>query len=123
MYLTLIIDNVDFSDYCQQKTDRTETMRKIVGNAQDYAVDGTLIADLVTVKWDPAFLLKPLPKPMMQDLIAAMEREQVTLQYTSVRTNELRTIEAIPLSMSVKYATTWQGIDIYADTPISFEEV
>lgn len=120
---TLIINGQDFSEYIQQKTDIKETMRKIVGPAQDTAVDGTEILDLLKVKWDPSFLLKPLPKSRMQQLISMMEMEKVTLQYTSITANTLRSIDAEPLSITVQYATTWNGEDIYADTPISFAEV
>lgn len=121
--MTLIINGQDFSAYIQQKTDITETMRRIVGPAQDTAVDGTEILDLVKIKWDPAFRLKPLPKSMMQQLLAMMELEQVTIQYESVVQNTLREIEAEPVSITVQYAMDWNGEEIYADTPISFMEV
>lgn len=121
--MTLIINGQDFSAYIQQKTDITETMRRIVGPAQDTAVDGTEILDLVKIKWDPAFRLKPLPKANMMQLIAMMEQEKVTIQYDSVVQNTLRTIDAEPVSITVQYATDWNGQEIYADTPISFMEV
>lgn len=121
---TLIINAVDFSNYIQQETDITEKMTKVIGPAQADAVDGTTIPDLVTVKWNPSFLLKPLPQPMMQNLIALMEEETVELQYTSVRFgNQLREITAIPVSMSVKFATLYNNVRIYEPTTISFEEV
>ena len=47
--MTLIINGTDFSTYIQQETDISETMRKIVGPAQDTAVDGTDILDLLKV--------------------------------------------------------------------------
>lgn len=123
--MTLIINGTDFSNYIQQETDISETMRKIVGPAQDTAVDGTDILDLLKVKWDPSFLLKPMPQEQMAQLIAMMELEKVTLTYTSVVSGELRhNIDMQPLSMTVKYAmTTASGARIYADTPISFQEV
>lgn len=123
--MTLIINGTDFSNYIQQETDISETMRKIVGPAQDTAVDGTDILDLLKVKWDPSFLLKPMPQAQMAQLISMMELEKVTLTYTSVVSGELRQdIDMQPLSMTVKYAmTTANGVRIYADTPISFQEV
>lgn len=121
--MTLIINGVDFSSYIQQKTDIREEMRRIVGPAQDTAVDGTEILDLVKIKWDPSFRLKPLLKGDMQTLLAIMQLEKVTVQYTSVVSNTIRSIEAEPASISVQYATTWNGEDVYADTPISFREV
>lgn len=121
---TLIINAVDFSAYIQQETDITETMRKVIGQAQGEAVDGTTIPDLVKNKWDPAFLLRPLPQDMMSTLIAIMEEETVELEYTSVKLgNRLRPITAIPVSMSVKFATMYNGTRIYEPTPISFQEV
>ena len=121
--MTLIINGQDFSAYIQQKTDITETMRRIVGPAQDTAVDVTDILDLIKIKWDPSFRLKPLLKSDMQTLLTMMQMEKVTLQYTSVVSNTLREIDAEPVSISVQYATTWNGEDVYADTPISFREV
>lgn len=121
---TLIINAVDFSGYIQQETDITEQMKKIIGPAQANAVDGTTIPDLVKVKWNPSFLLKPLPQPMMETLIALMEEETVELEYTSVRYgNQLREITAMPVSMSVKFATLYNNTRIYEPTSISFEEV
>lgn len=122
---TLIIDGVDFSDYIQQETDITETMRKVIGEAQADAVDGTTIPDLIKIKWDPSFLLAPMPKSKMQTLIALMEKESVALEYTSVKTANMatRSIAAIPTAMQVKFATRWNGEHIYDATPISFEEV
>ena len=123
--MTLIINGQDFSNYIQQETDISETMRKIVGPAQDTAVDGTDILDLLKVKWDPSFLLKPMPQAQMAQLIAMMEMEQVTVTYTSVVSGTVRSnIDMQPLSMTVKYAmTTPSGVRIYAETPISFQEV
>ena len=121
---TLIINAVDFSGYIQQETDITEQMSKVIGPAQANAVDGTTIPDLVKSKWSPSFLLKPLPQPMMETLIALMEEETVELEYTSVKLgNQLRQITAMPVSMSVKFATLYNNIRIYEPTTISFEEV
>ena len=122
---TLIINDVDFSDYIQQETDIEETMVKVVGPAQDTAIDGTTIPDLIKIKWNPSFRLKPMARIDMNALINLMQLETVTLQYTSIRSSgyNLRTIEAIPVSMKVQYAKTQGTYRIYADTPISFEEV
>ena len=122
---TLIINDVDFSDYIQQETDIEETMVKVVGPAQDTAIDGTTIPDLVKIKWNPSFRLKPMARADMNVLINLMQLETVTLQYTSIRSSgyNLRTIEAMPVSMKVQYAKTQGTYRIYADTPISFEEV
>lgn len=122
--MTLKINYIDFSAYIQQETDIVETMRKVTGPAQGNALDGTTIPDLIKVKWDPSFRLKPLPQSMMAQLIPLMESETVTISYTSVKLGSvLREIEAMPVSMSIQYATTFNGERIYADTPISFEEV
>lgn len=120
---TLIINAVDFSTYIQQETDIAETMTKVIGPAQAEAVDGTTIPDLVKIKWNPSFLLRPMPKTQMQTLLALMEQETVELEYTSVVNNTMRSITAMPVSMKVKFATR-NGTDyIYDATPISFEEV
>lgn len=125
MAFTLLLNGYDFSDCIQQETDIKETMRKITGPAQGPAVDGTTIPDLVARKWDPSFLLAPLQRSRMATLINLMEQETITVQYTSVKLDgSLRQIEAMPVSMTVQYATTdWNGERVYAPTPISFEEV
>lgn len=124
MAITLTVNGYDFSPYIQQMTDIKEQMVKVVGPAQDVGIDGTTIPDLIKVKWNPSFRLKPLPQATMNTLINLMQLETVTLQYTSVRSNTTRTITAMPVSMQVQYATTISGnTRIYADTPISFEEV
>lgn len=122
---TLKINAVDYSAYIQQETDITEEMTKVIGPAQGDAVDGTTIPDLVKVKWNPSFLLRPLPQPMMATLISLMERETVELQYTSVKLGNatLRSITAMPTSITVKFATMFNGVRIYEPTTISFEEV
>lgn len=122
---TLFIDDADFSSYIQQETDITERMRRVVGPAQDTAIDGTTIPDLITYKWDPSFLLKPMPRATMMTLLSKMEQETVKLQYTSIKDDDgsLRTITAMPVSVQVKFATKWNGERVYAETPISFEEV
>lgn len=125
MVFTLLINGYDFSDCIQQETDIKESMRRITGPAQGPAVDGTMIPDLIARKWDPSFLLAPLQQSRMATLLALMEQETVTLQYTSVKLNgSLRQIEAMPVSMTVQYATQdWNDERVYAPTPISFEEV
>lgn len=121
--ITLIINNTDYSAYIQQTQDITETLRKIYGKAHGYAVDGTTIPNLIAKKWDPSFMLKPLPQSMAEQLIDLMEMETVTLQYTSVKHGEeLREITALPLSMTVNYATYARGERVYQPTVISFEE-
>jgi len=121
--IQLYIDGEDFSDYIQQETDITETLRKVTGRAQGMAVDGTMIPDLLANKWDPGFRLMPMPQSKMEILIAKMEQETVVLKYTSVTLGTLRTITAMPTGMRVQYAMEWNGMRIYDGTPISFEEV
>lgn len=122
MAITLIINNVDFSEYIQQETDVVEQMRRVENI--ETAIDGTMIPTLLSIKWDPSFLLKPLPKSKIETLIAMMELETVVVQYTSVVfNNNDRIIEAKPESIRVQFAMNHNGEDIYADTPISFIEV
>ena len=120
---TLVINGEDFSGYIQQRTDIKEQMVRITGSAQGVAVDGTTIADLVKIKWNPSFLLQPMPKAKLQRLIDMMQLETVELEYTSVASDELRQIQAVPVSMTVNFATMSYGRYIYDATPISFEEV
>ena len=122
--IQLYIDEVDFSEYIQQETDIKETMRRITGRAQGVAVDGTTVPDLVTDKWDPSFLLKPMPQSMITALLAKMRQETVLLRYTSVLDGgALRTITAMPAAVQVKYAMQAGGERIYDAVPIAFEEL
>lgn len=122
---TLLLNGYDYSDCIQQEEDIIETLEKIYGPAQGEATDGTTIPNLIRVKWHPSFLLKPLPRSRMNPLISMMELETISLSYTSIKFDgALRTIEAMPVSMSVQYATTsWDGERVYRETPISFQEV
>ena len=123
---TLIIDNVDFSDYIQQETDITETLRKVFGNGQRLAVDGTTIPDLIANKLDPGFRLMPMTRDKYAALVTEMEKETVTLQYTSIKYTDgtLRTIKAIPMALApFKYGTQWSGQRVYDGSAIKFEEV
>lgn len=125
MAIKLIINNTDFSAYIQQETDITEKMRKIYGQAQATALDGTTIPNLVAVKYDPSFRMKPLPQSLAARLLNMMEAETVTLKYTSwkVAGSGTRSITAFPVSMTVSYATTdYNGNRVYAPTEIAFEE-
>lgn len=125
MAITLKINGTDFSAYIQQETDISEKMRKIYGQAQATALDGTTIPNLVAVKYDPSFLMKPLPQNLANTLLALMEYETVTVQYTSFKVagSGTRTITAFPVSMTVAYAMTDRnGNRIYQPTTIAFEE-
>ena len=122
---TLIIDNVDMSDYIQQETDITETLRKVIGRGQQLAVDGTTIPDLIANKIDPGFRLMPMPRDKYAALVTVMEKETVTLQYTSIKYADgtLRIIKAMPMALTFKYGTQWGGQRVYDGAAIKFEEV
>ena len=120
----LYLDGEDFSDYIQQETDITETLRKVYGPGQQIAVDGTIVPDLIANKWDPGFRLMPMPRTKYATLVAKMEQETVALEYTSIKEpdNTLRAITALPASLRVAYATQFAGERVYDGTMISFQE-
>lgn len=123
--ITVIIDDLDISEYIQQTTDITEQMRKIYGRAQDTALDGTAIPNLVAIKYDPSFSTAPIPQSIAELLASYMEKETVTLQYTSFKYagGQVRTITALPQSITINYATDdYNGERIYNNMALAFEE-
>lgn len=125
MAITVIINGLDISEYIQQTKDITETMRKIYGKAQDVTTDGTIIPNLVAVKYDPSFSTKPMPESVARLLASYMEMEAVQLKYTSFLSSpgQVRTIIALPQSVTLNYATDdYSGARIYNNMALSFEE-
>lgn len=123
--ITVIIDDLDISEYIQQTVDITEKMRKVYGKAQDMALDGTTIPNLVAIKYDPSFSTKPIPQSIAERLASYMEKETVTLQYTSFKYagGQVRTITALPQSITLNYATdNYNGERVYNNMALSFEE-
>lgn len=120
---TLIIAGIDFSAYVQWKVDRLETTRKVYGPNNLIDIDGNEYPDLVANKIDPGFLLKPLPKSMLQTLYQVMQQTTVPITYTSFSANTDISTNVIPQDLSLKYACeAWNG-DIYEGTAITFREV
>ena len=123
--ITVIIDDLDISEYIQQTVDITEKMRKVYGKAQDMALDGTTIPNLVAIKYDPSFSTKPIPQSIAERLASYMEKETVTLQYTSFKYagGQVRTITALPQSITLNYATdNYNGERVYNNMALAFEE-
>lgn len=123
--ITVIIDDLDISEYIQQTVDITERMRKVYGKAQDTALDGTTIPNLVAIKYDPSFSTKPIPQSIAETLASYMEKETVTLQYTSFKYagGQVRTITALPQSITLNYATdNYNGERVYNNMALAFEE-
>lgn len=123
--ITVIIDDLDISEYIQQTVDITEKMRKVYGKAQDMALDGTTIPNLVAIKYDPSFSTKPIPQSIAETLASYMEKETVTLQYTSFKYagGQVRTITALPQSITLNYATdNYNGERVYNNMALAFEE-
>lgn len=120
----LYLDGVDFSDYIQQETDITETLRKVYGPGQQTAVDGTTVPDLIANKIDPAFRLMPMPRDKYVVLWEKMKQETIAVEYTSIEepNSTLRSITALPSSLKVQYATLAGGERVYDGTLVSFQE-
>ena len=121
--MTLIINGVDYSTYIQQKTDITETPRRISGNNTGTALDGTYIEDYVTTKYDPSFRAKPMPADKIAALLAACENEYVSIRYSSGRANGVRSIQAVPTASTIQFLTTYAETQaIYGGLVLSFTE-
>lgn len=120
--MIVIINGVDYSAYIQQKTDVTETPRRISGANAGTALDGTYIEDYVTTKYDPSFRAKPMPASMIASLLAACENEYVTIRYTSGRADGTRTIVAVPTASTIQFLTAYADSRIYGGLTLSFTE-
>ena len=123
--ITVIINGLDISQYIQQTVDIEEQMRKIYGDAHDETIDGSMIPNLVAVKWDPSFVTVPMPQSIANQLLTFMEQETVNLEYTSfkVANGQMRTITALPQTVNVSYAMdTATGTRIYQAARLVFQE-
>ena len=119
---TLTINGVDFSSYVQWEVGRNETTRRVYGPNGVVDIDGTEYPDLLGTKLDPVFLLKPMPKSMMQAIYGVIQQNTVTLVYSSFSDNSDRTITAIPQDLTFNFAMQgWDG-EIYTGTGLSFRE-
>ena len=58
----LYVGNLNLTPYIQQQTDVVENVRKIYGNNGGMSISGEEFEDLIAVKIDPTFRLKPLPR-------------------------------------------------------------
>lgn len=120
--MTLIIDDVDYSAYIQQKNGIKESPREINGANARTSIDGFDIYDVVAYKLDPSFLLKPMPAEMMRTFITAINKAPVRIQYSSFMHNTVRTIEAKAVASSINYLTEANGKRIYGEASVSFRE-
>lgn len=121
--MILRINGTDYSSYIQQKTDITETPRRITGTAGFTALSGRINEDYIITKYDPSFRLKPLPREKVAALIAEFENPYVSVFYTSVFVETgVRRIQAVPTASTIKYLCDYAGGRVYGDVVISFTE-
>lgn len=120
----LYVGNLNLTPYIQQQTDVIENVRKIYGNNGGMSISGEEFEDLIAVKIDPTFRLKPLPRDAYNAIMQVMKAATVTVRYTSVTSSALRSIQAAPLEMSAHYVMdSYTGARIYDGEIISFKEL
>ncbi len=120
----LYVGNLNLTPYIQQQTDVVENVRKIYGNNGGMSISGEEFEDLIAVKIDPTFRLKPLPRDAYNAIMQVMKAATVTVRYTSVTSSALRSIQAAPLEMSAHYVMdSYSGARIYDGEIISFKEL
>ena len=120
----LYVGNLNLTRYIQQQTDVVENVRKIYGNNGGMSISGGEFEDLIAVKIDPTFRLKPLPRDAYNAIMTTMKAATVTVRYTSVTSSALRSIQAAPLEMSAHYVMdNYSGQRIYDGEIISFKEL
>ena len=117
----LKIDGVDFTEYVM-KYGAIETPRRIVGPNAGTAMDGTYIEDLITIKYDLAFVVKPLRPDMLAQLIAACSPPYVNIEYQSGVFNGLRTGVYCPSPSSVEFLTVYAQQGVYGNLTLNFTE-
>lgn len=115
------IDGVDFSDYIN-KSGIIETPRRVTGPNGGTTLDGTHIEDLLTIKYDVEFIIKPLRPEQMKVLISALSKQYVALTYTSGARNADVTIAAVPSPSSIELLTYYAGRSVYGNATVEFME-
>lgn len=122
--IELYADNYNLTSLIQQTVDVVENMRKEYGNNGGMSTTGVQFEDLIVVKYDPSFRLKPLPRDEYNVVMQIMAKSSVTLRYTSVLTSgSLRGITAAPLELRAHYILDSYGRRIYDGEIISFKQL
>lgn len=122
--IELYVGTLNLTQYIQQKTDVIEQVRKVYGNNGGMSITGEEFEDLIAVKIDPTFRLKPMPRDTYMQIMTAMKSSSVTVRYTSVISSALRSIKAAPLEMRAHYVMDdYAGARIYDGETISFKEL
>lgn len=122
--IELYADNYNLTPLIQQTVDVVEAMRKEYGNNGGMSTTGLEFEDLIVVKYDPSFRLKPLPQTEYNIVMGIMAKSSVTLRYTSVLTGgALRGITAAPLELRAHYILDSYGRRIYDGEVISFRQL
>lgn len=117
----LKIDGVDFTEYVN-RFGVVETPRRVTGPNTGTAMDGSYIEDLITIKHDVSFVVKPLRPEKMKILLNAISKEYVIVEYLSISKNEEVTITAVPSSSSIELLTFYAQKAVYGNLTISFME-
>lgn len=121
--IELYVDNLNLTSFIQQTVDVVENMRKTYGDNGGMSTEGEEFVDLIVVQIDPSFRLKPLPRSAYAQVMQLMQRPTVTVRYTSVMGEGLRTITAAPTELVAHYALDARGSRIYDGETISFKQV
>lgn len=98
-----------------------ETPRRISGPNAGVSIDGTLIEDLVAIKYDISIEMMPLTASELNQLAADISAPFVEVSYFSAVRNQDVTIEMKPEPSSIALILIkGAGSDLYGNFTISF---
>ena len=104
--MTFKIDGVDYSSKIDVN-EYTVVPRKVIGGAAGYLIDGSHVADLVTVKKDLKIKFMATEQSDTSSISAACIKEYVTLQFVDPIAN---------VSLEAVYEPTLESLHMAIDT-------
>lgn len=121
--IQLLINGTDYTSCIDQVVDVAESPRYVSGPNAGTAMNGDTIPDLVAIKWDCTFKVRPLSRDKMAAFTAACSSWPVEVKYTTHHSAGLRTIKALPAVPTITYCCDYGGGRIYQGGTVTFSEV
>ncbi len=121
MSVTFKINNVDYSSDIVPYS-FTETPRRITGPNAGIALDGTLIEDLITVKYDISVEVRPSIASKINAIASAIAQDFVSITYFSPMRNQTVTVDMKPDPSTIAMVLLKGSGDLYGNFTISFQQ-
>ncbi len=97
-----------------------ETPRRITGPNSGISIDGTLIEDLVAIKYDISFELMPMTSTELNQLASDISTAFVSVSYFSPFKNQTVTVDMKPEPASIATVLLKGTGNLYGNFSISF---